>query len=115
MERDPFGRFVKSPGPGRPPKEREKRYLEITLSTCTFEDWGAIVAKATEQAKRGDATARKWLSDYLLGTPVQHIGISGPDGGPVEIDDYREQLQRRISSIAERVGPSADSGEPKPE
>ena len=74
--RDDKGRFV--PGQtgnpsGRPPKKREERFLEITLSTITYKDWEEIVKKARQQAKMGDATARKWLSDYLIGPPTQRI------------------------------------------
>jgi hypothetical protein len=56
---------------GRPKKEREVRFLEITLSAVTFPEWQKVVEKALEQAKRGDSQARKWLSDYLIGPPQQ--------------------------------------------
>lgn len=59
------------------PREREERYYEITLSTVTFDDWQAIVKKAAEQAKKGDAVARKWLSDYLVGAVQQRLELSG--------------------------------------
>jgi len=53
------------------------RYYEITVSTCTFADWARIVQKAVQQALRGDAVARKFLADYLVGTPEQNINITG--------------------------------------
>jgi hypothetical protein len=86
-ERDENGKFKQgnSGGPGRPKKEREERYLEITLTTVTFEKWSKIVAKACEQALRGDAVARKWLSDYLVGPPVQRQEHTGKDGEPIKI------------------------------
>lgn len=70
------GRFLpghKMPGPGRPPRAQEERYHHLMLTTVTEDDWVAIVAKAREQAIRGNPIARKWLSDYILGTPVQRI------------------------------------------
>lgn len=70
-------------GPGRPKKKREKRYYEITQTACTFKDWRAIVKRAVDDAKKGDTAARKWLSDYLLGPPVQRQEISGADGEPL--------------------------------
>lgn len=79
--RDAKGRFVKghkSKG-GRPSLQREIRYYEILMGSVTFEDWRRIVEKAAEQAKRGDAVARKWLSDYLVGQPEQDFN------GAVEI------------------------------
>jgi len=86
--RDESGRFIKgvSGNPkGRAKKEREDRYREITLNTCTFDDWTRIIKKAVQQAKSGDSVARKWLADYLIGTPIQRQEIGGKDGGPVLI------------------------------
>ncbi len=70
---------------GRPKKAREARYLEVLLTTVTFEDWKKIVEKARDQAMRGDATARKWLADYFVGAPVQKQEVTGADGGKIEI------------------------------
>jgi hypothetical protein len=70
---------------GRPPKAREERYNEILISAVTFETWEQIVKKAAEQAKKGDQAARKWLSDYLVGPPVQRQEVTGKDGGDVII------------------------------
>jgi len=78
-DRDANGRFVagQSGNPnGRPPKAREERFKQITLSACSFKDWEEIVKKAVLQAKRGDATARKWLSDYLIGPPRAELDVT---------------------------------------
>jgi hypothetical protein len=102
MDRDPSGRFVKgqSGNPaGRPKKEREEQYLEITLSAVSFTDWRKIIQKARDQAMRGDAVARKFLADYLIGPPVQKLEHGGTDGGPITIQVVRENRQR-ISSQA---------------
>lgn len=64
-------------GHGRPPKEREERYYEITISTVTFAQWKRIIEKAGEQAEQGDHQARKWLADYIVGVPEQPIHLSG--------------------------------------
>ena len=80
--RDEKGRFVKGsvPNPnGRPSKPRELRFYEITLSAVSDEDWTAIVYKARDQAKRGDAVARKWLADYLIGPPTQKTDLTVSD------------------------------------
>ena len=87
-ERDENGRFVKGAtgnSRGRMPKERETKFYEITLSAVTFDDWKAIVVKAKEQAKRGDAVARKWLADYLIGPPVQRNEVTGKDGEIIRV------------------------------
>ena len=82
MKRDENGRFAKGNGggPGRPKKEREVRYYEIMQSKCTFKEWGEICQKAVDQARRGDSVARKWLTDYLVGTAPQKHEITGADG-----------------------------------
>ena len=81
-ERDENGRFVKGNGggPGRPRKQREERYYEITMTACTFDDWRQIVKRAVAQAKRGDSTARKFLADYLIGPPPQKHEVGGLGG-----------------------------------
>lgn len=73
---------VRNPN-GRPKKEREIKYLEVTLNAVTFSDWEKIVQKARDQALKGDAVARKWLADYLVGAPVQRNEHSGAEGGPI--------------------------------
>ena len=81
------GQFAKGDngGPGRPTKKREERYLEITMSACTFKDWERIIKRAVTDAKRGDATARKWLSDYLIGSPQQKLDVTSGGETFVEI------------------------------
>lgn len=56
---------------GRKPRATEERYLELTRQAVTEADWKAVVMKAVDQAKRGDANARKFLADYLIGPPAQ--------------------------------------------
>jgi hypothetical protein len=93
--RDEKGRFVKGSAGnphGRPPKEREVRFYEITLATVTFEDWREIVTRAVQDAKRGDTAARKWLADYLIGTPEQKLDVTS-NGNTVFVEyvnDWRE-------------------------
>lgn len=99
MTRDENGRFVKghSGGPGRPPKEREIRYREVLITTVSYEDWRKIILKARDQALRGDSVARKWLADYLVGTPVQRTELTGADGGAIPLEIYARNLERVYS------------------
>ena len=78
MVRDTKGRFVKGHEPmgGRPKREREVEYYRVLQTRCTPEDWNAIIDKAIADAKRGDAVARKWLADYLIGAPVQRTDVT---------------------------------------
>lgn len=94
--RDSNGRFKKGEyrgGPGRPKKERELEYYRILELSVSSDDWAVICVKAVEQAKRGDAVARKFLADYLIGPPVEKKEITGADGGKLLIEyvnDWRQ-------------------------
>ena len=85
--RDEKGRFAPGygGGPGRPKREREVEYYRIMETTVTLADWRAIIVKAVSQAKHGDSIARKWLSDYLMGTPPQRHELTGSDGDPLKV------------------------------
>ena len=87
MVRDKKGKFVKGHpgGPGRPKKSREDRFYEILVTTVTEQDWREIIQKAVVEAKRGDTSARTWLSNYYAGPPVQKLEHTGAEGGPVKI------------------------------
>jgi phage terminase large subunit len=100
--RDEKGRFIKgsSGNPrGRSPKDREERYYQILMTAVTYANWERIVMKAVEQAKRGDTQARKWLTDYLVGSPIERKDIDKSDN--VEIDTQSLiLLARYLDSIA---------------
>jgi hypothetical protein len=87
MTRDENGRFVKGHPKmgGRPTRAKEDAYYRILMTACSQKDWEAIVDKAVEQAKRGDAVARKWLADYLVGPPIERKEITGADGGAIHV------------------------------
>lgn len=51
----------------------EESYLIALADTVTYEDWVSIVTVAVSQAKKGEWRARKWLADYLLGTPIHRV------------------------------------------
>lgn len=108
MARDSKGRFVKgaSGNPqGRLPKEIEKTYLQVCESTCTFDVWREITMKAVEQAKRGDARARQWLSDYLIGKPISMVmAVQDNRDASVKIEyvnDWRRKLDRLAGEISD--------------
>ena len=56
---------------GTATKDREERYMEIARNSVTYADWGRVWKKAAQQAVKGDAVARKFLADYLIGPPTQ--------------------------------------------
>ena len=93
MVRDKNGRFIKGNGggPGRPKRPQEEMYYRILMTTCTADDWTAIVKRAVTDAKRGDGAARKWLADYLIGPPVERKEVTGLDAGPIVFEVVYEK------------------------
>lgn len=85
-ERDTKGRFVKGSS-GNPHGGRRSRtsqeLLDAINQAVTPDDWQAIITKAVKQAKNGNPIARKWLSDYLIGVPVQRLEHTGANGQPI--------------------------------
>jgi len=104
VARDSKGRFVKgaSGNPqGRLPKQIEQTYLQVCESTCTFDVWREIVTKAVEQAKRGDARARQWLSDYLMGKPISMVMAVQEKQENIIIVKYA--IQEKLKSLADET------------
>jgi len=70
---------------GRPKKTVEVEYANAIQSACTVKEWLEICKVAKQQALRGDEKARKWLSDNLVGLPVQKNEITGADGNNIVV------------------------------
>lgn len=80
-----------------------RAYLATISEICPPDVWGDIVAKAVEDAKRGDPKARDWLASYLVGKPggeaetLHALAVAEAAGSdPVERD---AGFQRLISGI----------------
>jgi hypothetical protein len=51
-------------------RRTEGDYMSTLLDTVTLEDWQDVVSNALAAAKQGDAQARAWLAQYLVGKPA---------------------------------------------
>jgi molybdenum cofactor biosynthesis enzyme len=78
-------------GPGRPKRQTEREYLDAAIARCTPERWQKIVDKALEQAEKGDATARAWVSAILIGKE------------PRALQEMVDELQDMVDDIRERM------------
>jgi len=58
--------FIKGPVKHR---RTESDYMSTLLDVVTLEEWQAVVEAALTAAKAGDAGARNWLAQYLVGKP----------------------------------------------
>lgn len=50
-------------------RRTENDYMGTLLETVTLDDWQQVVASTLQAAKDGDASARNWLAQYLVGKP----------------------------------------------
>lgn len=50
-------------------RRTQSDYMAALLDRVTLETWGDIVDATVAAAKAGDARARAWLAEYLLGKP----------------------------------------------
>lgn len=51
-------------------RRTEGDYMSTLLDTVTLEDWQDVVSSTLAAAKQGDAQARAWLAQYLVGKPI---------------------------------------------
>lgn len=120
-ERDAKGRFVKghSGGPGRKPRQVEADYLNATFAAVSIDDWDAIVRRAVRDAKQGNAWARNWLGDYLIGKPPQILELRAVDAALLRdlLKEFEargvspaEAFETMIATFAELEGEDVDDG-----
>ena len=50
-------------------RRTESDYMGALLDTVTLDDWRDVVTGTLQAAKGGDAQARTWLAQYLIGRP----------------------------------------------
>lgn len=109
--RNPNGTFGRGNpgGPGRPRRSIEHEYLDATIAAVPIDAWGAIVAKAVEQAKAGDDKARTWLS-RIMGIDASKVMLSDAwgetlaDDAPMdaaELAETQEQENERLLAALE--------------
>jgi hypothetical protein len=89
MELAPTDRTSRLTGPQR---RTESDYVGALADAVTLDDWRQIANKAKQLAKDGDAQARNWLSQHLMGKPqgsapplavvVAQCGDQGPAALP---------------------------------
>src|SRR5947209_6014280 len=88
--RDSTGRFRPgcAPGPGRPRRETEGTYLLAISEHVTLDVWSKIIARAVQDALKGVATARAWLTRYLVSdNPPSLMSLAAAEQAGLTIDD----------------------------
>jgi len=90
----PWPKGVSGNPAGRLPRKTEDAYMSAMIGQVSIKDWIAIVAKAVDDAIDGKPSARKWLSDYLLGQPMQR-SVSAQ----ISVDLSGAPDQRRLARL----------------
>ncbi len=87
--RHPDGRWKKGTPPpnpaGRPRREVEAEYLDVTIASVSKEDWATVVRSMISRAKAGDVAAARWLADYMLGKPTERLNVTSEDDSAVTV------------------------------
>lgn len=91
-ERNEKGQFASGNGggPGRPKRSSEAEYLDALIEVTPIAAWKRIGRKAVQQAERGDAQARRWLSEYLLGKPQERMDLTSGGESIVRAQDLTD-------------------------
>ena len=74
---------------------KRKQVLGALEKAVTLKDVRAIVQKAVAQALEGDAAARKFIFEYLLGKPVAAIELDATITTP-GIDQWWDEVLERL-------------------
>lgn len=81
-------------------RRTESDYMAILLDTVTLDDWQDVIANTLELAKQGDAPARAWLAQFLMGKPVSKA--------PTALNVIVNQLSGHDAVIEKLATPIAD-------
>jgi hypothetical protein len=82
---------------GRPKRATEERYLRATVTSCPLRRWRAICKKAVEMAEAGDAKARRFLADMLVGRD------------PVLLRHLAEQVEKALAEAEASNVPGSEA------
>ncbi len=84
-------------------RRTEADYMAVMLDAVTLEEWRSVVVATLAAAKAGDASARAWLAQYLVGKPT----VSAPAPLTVVV----QQLSGRDPLVDKLSQPHIDRAE----
>ena len=92
--------YIKGPFTHR---RTEADYMGVLLDAVPLEDWREVVSATVAAAKAGDATARAWLAQYLVGKPST--------AAPAPLTVVVQQLSGRDPLVDRLAKPHIDRAE----
>ncbi len=84
-------------------RRTEADYMSVLLDAVPLQDWREVVSATVAVAKAGDASARAWLAQYLVGNP----GVTAPAPLTVVV----QQLSGRDPLVERLAKPHIDRAE----
>ena len=100
--RDSKGRFLKGSqgGPGRPPMEVERAYIDAATSSCSPEQWAAIVQQAVIECSDDDYRVRDKARNFVLkvlhgNSPAVVMQLAN-----IQYQDQTEQEQDKHNGVS---------------
>jgi len=113
VKRESHGKWAKgtpSPNPtGRRPRTTETEYHDAIVGVTPIDEWIAVARAALEAAKKNDAKARDWLSQYLLPTPDALAALRAQQNPPTVPDPHfysREMVTTTTTASAPAAPPT---------
>jgi hypothetical protein len=90
-------------------RRTEADYMGALLDAVPLEDWREVVSATVAAAKAGDATARAWLAQYLVGKP----GATAPAPLTVIVQQLsgRDPLVERLALEAQKSNTPGTGGD----
>lgn len=79
-------------------RRTEADYMGVLLDAVTLDDWRTVVNNAKTLAQAGDARARAWLAQYLMGKAV--------GGAPTPLTVVVQQLNGADPVVARLAAPA---------
>ena len=105
-QRNEKGQFAagNKASPGRKPRPAEVNFLNILKECITADDWRKVVNTAVSLAMAGDAKAREWIGNYLIGKPPQILELKAVEAAQLaEVLKLLESRDIPASSVFEAM------------
>ena len=112
-DRNARGQFVA--GNSGAARKSGREYADAIRERVPIEKWHKIIDRAARDAEKGDATARAFLADRLIGKPPQILDITGGDASLLRtlLDEMRARgisLSAFVESALESIADDAEEG-----
>ncbi len=99
-DRDKNGFFAKGNkiGRGNPFIKQVNDFRAAIIECTTREQIQELIGVLYAKGMSGDVKAAKEYLDRVIGPPKQDIGVTGENGGPIQVQAVRSDMQRLLQN-----------------